>query len=93
MQQGDLETSKNAQLPEINTDVTDQQNNSPNEVDGDQDKTSTKLSEDLLTSALNHRHKIRHIMDKISMLREDDQVVSAILDKFCQIPQGCTHHC
>jgi len=52
-----------------------------------QGRHSSQLSEELLTSALNHRHKIRHIMEKISRLRKDDQVVSAILDKFCQIPK------
>ena len=62
---------------------------SDDDDDNDEDSSSkyaTDLSEALLTEALGH-HKIRHVMDKISQLKRDDQVVAGILDRFCQIPQ------
>ena len=42
------------------------------------------ISESLLGESLDH-HKIRHIEEKISLLHDNDQLVTAILDKFCVI--------
>merc|ERR1711874_722862 len=42
------------------------------------------LTESLLTESLNH-HKIRNIQEKIVKLNNNNQLVTAILDKFCVI--------
>ena len=50
---------------------------------------TSRLGENLLGEALNG-HKIRHIEEKVEALDKDDQLVLAILERFCTPPTTTT---
>ena len=54
-------------------------------IEGEDSKSATDLSENLLTEGLKHR-KIRNIEEKIEFLKQDDQIVSEIVRQFCPKP-------
>ena len=56
---------------------------------GNNSKSATDLSENLLMEGLNHR-KIRNIEEKIEFLKKDDQVVAEIVRQFCPKPSTTT---